>query len=99
MKYTLNDFEERNAAALDEIRKKYADEARHRRTSIILAETRIEVRKEHLKLLEEQRAQYAGIISVEARQEWNRLSSAMAKARQRIDEAKQELSNIYTKQY
>ena len=98
MKRRLNDWEERNKADLDAIREKYGAEAKHRRAQICTAELRVEVRKAHLKMLEDQREQYRGIITYEARQEWNRLSSAMANQRQKIEAAKRELGNLLMEQ-
>ena len=98
MKRRLNDWEERNKADLDAIREKYGAEAKHRRAKIYTAELRVEVRKAHLQELEEQREQYRGIITYEALQEWNRLSSAMANQRQKIEAAKRELGNLLMEQ-
>lgn len=99
MKHRLNKYPEEREAALAAIREKYAPAARSRRSEIRLAEAKIELRKHTLKVLEEEREKYRGIIKHEARKEWDRLSMAMARKRQEIEEGKRELAQILTRTY
>ena len=99
MKHRLNTSAEEREAQLAAIREKYAPEAKKRRSEIRLAEAKIEIRQLTLKTLEEEREKYRGIVSAEARGEWNRLSSAMARKREEIEQGKKDLALILTRTY